>query len=242
MMRKVVFFTLCLLLCAGFSVNAQRFKGELIAGFNLSQVDGDEVYGYTKFGANMGLGVMLPFSFKGKEDKNWAISMEMLWHQKGSKLKNHTNTNFCDTCPKEIPCDSTIKYRLDMDYVSLPVMLHYTDPYTGWTFGVGLSYNRLFRIREIENGVQSETSLLSETYKLQDVSMLADVYFPIYHQLKFNFRYEYSLYPIRIRTFNKKNGIPVDPYDRKQYHNMLTFRLIYMFNEPAEEAMEKRKP
>ena len=112
MKTKIKLFLLCVLLFPALhEVQAQRFKGEIIAGLNASQVDGDEVYGFAKFGANAGLGVMLPFSFTGKEEKNWAVSMEMLLHQKGSYRKNYTNINFCDTCPDDIPCDSTIKYR-----------------------------------------------------------------------------------------------------------------------------------
>ena len=230
-----------LLLFAG-AVNAQRFKGEVIAGFNISQVDGDEVYGYSKFGANTGLGVMLPFSFKKNGERNWAVSMEMLWHQKGSYKRwyldstNSNSKNFCDTCPPETPCDPHVKYRLQMDYVSLPVMLHYTDPRTNWSFGVGLAYNRLFRINEIENGVRTAASLSNGPYTLTDYDVLVDVRFRIYQRLKFNFRYEYSIVPIRTRRFYKpKIGhYDPEPWDRNQYHNILTFRLIYMFNEPKD--------
>ena len=95
MRRFAILLFFSLLLFAG-AVNAQRFKGEVIAGFNISQVDGDEVYGYSKFGANTGLGVMLPFSFKKNGERNWAVSMEMLWHQKGSYKRwylDSTNSN-----------------------------------------------------------------------------------------------------------------------------------------------------
>lgn len=238
MKTKIKLFLLCVLLFPALhEVQAQRFKGEIIAGLNASQVDGDEVYGFAKFGANAGLGVMLPFSFTGKEEKNWAVSMEMLLHQKGSYRKNYTNINFCDTCPDDIPCDSTIKYRLDMNYVSLPVMLHYTDPHTHWTFGLGVSYNRLFHIREIENGVETSTSLSNGPYTLTDYSVLFDVRFRIYQRFKFNFRYEYSFIPIRTRTYykSKVGAYDPEPWDRKQYHNILTFRVIYVFNEPWEK-------
>jgi hypothetical protein len=235
MRRIVILLPFFLLFFTGVST-AQRFNGEIIAGMNLSQVDGDEVYGYTKFGANTGLGVMLPFSFKKNGEQNWAVSMEMLWHQKGSYKKNRSNLNFCDTCPDETPCDPDIKYRLQMDYVSLPVMLHYTDPHTNWTFGVGVAYNRLFRIREMENGVRTSASLSNGPYTLTDYDALVDVRFRIYQRLKFNFRYEYSIVPIRTRRFYKpKIGhYDQEPWDRNQYHNILTFRLIYVFNEPKD--------
>lgn len=236
MNRRLLLFILFITLFFSGVVSAQQFKGEIIAGFNISQVDGDEVYGYKKFGANTGLGVMLPFSFKHKAEKNWAVSMEMLWHQKGSYKKNTSNINFCDTCPDETPCDPNIKYRLEMDYVSIPVLLHYTDPHTGWTFGAGVSYNRLFRIKEIENGVQTATSLSNGPYTLTDYDLLFDLRFRMYQRFKFNFRYEYSFIPIRTRTYYKQKigHYDPEPWDRKQYHNILTFRVIYMFNEPKD--------
>ena len=199
MRRIVILLPFFLLFFAGV-LNAQRFNGEIIAGMNFSQVDGDEVYGYKKFGANTGLGVMLPFSFKKNGERNWAVSMEMLWHQKGSYKKRYlSDPNFCDTCPPEI-------------------------------------YNRLFRIKEIENGVQTATSLSSGTYTLTDYDILFDIRFRIYQRFKFNFRYEYSIVPIRTRRFYKpKIGhYDPEPWDRNQYHNILTFRLIYMFNEPKD--------
>ena len=236
MRRIVILLPFFLLLFAGV-LNAQRFNGEIIAGMNFSQVDGDEVYGFKKFGANTGLGVMLPFSFKKNGERNWAVSMEMLWHQKGSYKKRYPlDPNFCDTCPPEIQCDSGIKYRLEMDYVSLPLMLHYTDPRTNWSFGVGVAYNRLFRVKEIENGVHTATSLSSGTYTLTDYDVLFDVRFRLYQRLKFNFRYEYSFIPIRTRTYYKQKigHYDPEPWDRNQYHNILTFRLIYVFNEPKD--------
>ncbi len=49
------------LLFASFQMSAQIIKGEAILGTNLTQVDGDEAYGFHKFGANVGAGVMIPF-------------------------------------------------------------------------------------------------------------------------------------------------------------------------------------
>ncbi len=59
MNRKLIFQTVIfagLLLLATLPAKAQIIKGEIIAGFNLSQVDGDEIYGYKKGGLQLGLG------------------------------------------------------------------------------------------------------------------------------------------------------------------------------------------
>ena len=40
--------------------NAQIVKGEGFIGFNLSQVDGDQVYGYKNLGLHGGIGALVP--------------------------------------------------------------------------------------------------------------------------------------------------------------------------------------
>ena len=245
-MKRIIVFCACTLLLWGMTPDllAQRFKGELIAGFNATQVEGDEVFGFKKFGGNLGMGVMLPFSFHSKQaDKNWAVSMEMLFHQKGSHQRNNTGVTYAytDSGAAASFYDSFVKYDLRLNYVSIPLMIHYQDARTGWTFGAGVAYNRLFSVKEVENGYWTETTLSSGTYSLQEFSVLFDVRFRIYRQLKFDFRYEYSLFPIRTRTFYKKEGVPVDPYDRKQYNNVLTFRLVYMFNERQDAGSRSKR-
>jgi len=86
-----VSFFLCFLL--GFSVvraqetNETRpgvdreIKGVVIAGMNLSQVDGDEVYGFKKMGACVGVGGILPLP------KRFSLSLEILYDEKGAYQK-----------------------------------------------------------------------------------------------------------------------------------------------------------
>ncbi|MFA4863775.1 MAG: hypothetical protein WC605_08400, partial [Bacteroidales bacterium] len=49
-----------LLLALSSPLSAQRFKGAVMGGMNLSQVDGDEVYGYKRVGGHFGLAAILP--------------------------------------------------------------------------------------------------------------------------------------------------------------------------------------
>ncbi len=111
MFKNKRIYIISFLLCVVYIplTHSQVFKGEIIAGANVTQYDGDEMYGFRKAGANVGLGVMFPFNFrKGNENKHWALSMEILFNQKGSHNKNYTGIDLCDTCPPEIPCDPNI--------------------------------------------------------------------------------------------------------------------------------------
>jgi len=209
------------------SVSAQLFYGSVIAGANLTQVDGDELAGYKKIGANVGASVMIPLNKK----QSWFTTVELLYTQKGSRQRNFApemsepNKDFINESFKR---DMKIKYKLDLDYVEIPVVFHFEDLSTGWAFGAGLSWARLVSVKEMENGYRLITDLNSETYSKNDWCALADVKVRLYKGLKLNFRFQYSFVPLRVRVFDAKNG---EIWERKQHNNMLTLRLIYSFNE-----------
>jgi hypothetical protein len=58
-------------------VSAQSFLGALAFGGNLTQVDGDEMYGFKKLGFNVGVSAIYPFTDK------WSMSIEASFSQKG---------------------------------------------------------------------------------------------------------------------------------------------------------------
>ncbi len=224
---------LILLLVASVTVaQGQRFIGSVIAGGNVSQVDGDEVAGYYKWGFNGGLSVMMPLDNKF----HWFATIELLYSQKGS-FQNHirANASLSDTNALQwhnenptVPFDDKIKYKLNLDYVEVPVIFHYEDWRSGCALGVGFSWGRLVRVHEIENGWTTTTDLRSGMYKTNDWSVIADAKIRIYKGLKLNVRFQYSMVPLRTRLY--------DPFGknqevRKQFNNTITVRLIYSFNE-----------
>ena len=133
MVRRFFFFPLLVTLFFFFSieVKAQRILGAVSVGMNLTQVDGDEFFGYYKVGLNVGPMVIVPFGKK----KNWSASMELLYSQKGSKHNGST--------------DSTT-YKLVQDYAEIPVLVHFTDKKL-ISGGVGVSYGQLINYKETKN-------------------------------------------------------------------------------------------
>ena len=191
---------------------AQIIKGEAILGMNLSQVEGDEVSGFKKVGANLGAGVMVPFGKRGR----WDVSFETLFTQKGSKQK----PQYDDTL--------SFEYKLNLNYVEVPVMVMFTDK-EFISFGAGFSWARLVGVKEWEHGkLVDSTTLNSGTYNKNDFCILADFRIRIYGPLKFNLRYQYSLVKIREREFDNSAG---QVWTRNQFNNVITFRLIWVFNE-----------
>lgn len=218
------------------SLLAQRFKGAVMGGMNISQVDGDEVYGYHRIGGNIGLAAILPIKNK------WDITLETDFNQKGAFEKSQYLNFVYDTIENPVPhLDSTIytgAYNLRLNYVEIPLMVHYTDR-ERYTVGLGLSYGRLVNYSEIEHGGNVPPYSDTVNFKKNDFNVLADVQIRVWKQLKFNIRFSYSLVPIRKRTYHDIFYQDKLPWTRKQYNNMITFRLVYVFNEKFEKKVKE---
>lgn len=118
-----------LILTAGVQVQAQRFEGGLVAGFNLSQIDGDKLAGFNKIGVTAGgkVGAILT--------DRWQLSLELLFSQQGASRTRSDD-----------PSSAFDKIRLN--YVEVPVMINFKE----WKFHVnaGVSYARLIDFEVID--------------------------------------------------------------------------------------------
>lgn len=217
------FLILSMLLALSPALLAQQFKGAVMGGMNISQVDGDEVYGYHRVGAHIGLGAILPL-------KKWDITLETVFNQKGAYEGPQYQDSVFGTVING-------KYDLRLNYVEIPVLAHYTDRDL-LTFGVGFSYGRLVSSKEIEHNGALPPYSDTVAFIKNDYSVLVDFQIRVWQRLKFNIRYSYSMAPIRERTFHDLYSD--NTFSRKQYNNMLTFRLVYVFNEQVPERTKKK--
>ncbi|MGE5424903.1 MAG: porin family protein [Syntrophothermus sp.] len=219
------------------SVKAQPFYGAISAGMNLSQVDGDEVYGFNKIGFNGGPSVIWPFG----KNKKMSLTMELLYSQMGA-YRADTYSNI-DTIKDTVRYYDG--YRLKLNYVQVPLMFHYTDKGV-IAGGFGLLYGQLVGVSEWEDhnderGFAKIDSMKLGTpgyYKKYDLQILADVRIRLYKRLWFDIRYSYSLIPIRNRTF--ENPFTHKTWERKQYNNVIALRLTYILNEPLPVKSKKK--
>lgn len=219
--RSLLMLVVFVLMACPVALQAQIIKGEVMAGFNLSQVDGDLVYGYKRIGGNLGVGAMIPVK------KNWDVSLETSFNQKGAYQK-----------PQYLADSLNGAYELRLNYVEVPVLLHYTDK-EFITVGAGISWGRLVGAKEYEHGRRTPTTATNGVYNLNDYCVLLDLRMRIIDRLKFNFRYQYTLASIRTREFTDLSG---KTETRKQFNNVLTFRLVYVFNEPISNEVKQKKP
>lgn len=234
-MSKTLSVTLIFLffLRAGPELMAQRIKGEVFAGMNLSQVDGDEIYGFDKVGLNSGVGAILPIG------RHFTFSIETQFTQKGSvQGEQYQDTVFNpNTGENEY---WTGEYKLKLDYLEVPVLFHFTDRII--SAGLGFSYGRLVNVKEYEHGnLVTTTTLNGGPYDKNDYNVLFDFNFRIHKKIskfKFNIRYAYSLDKIRTRDFYNKFFEHTGTRD--QFNNVISLRLMYVFNEKPPLAGQKK--
>ena len=218
------------------NVEAQRFIGSAIAGVNFGQIEGDGVHGFYKVGFNGGLGLTMPLNQK----QTWQISLELLYSQKGSYKK--CTPGYFDTLvyapsmytdvDRSVPWDSTIKCKMALDYVQIPLMVRYEEMNSGCTFALGFAWGRLVRAKEVYNGFTRTTNVRSKTFKTSDWSVIADVNIRLYKNLSLDIRWEYSLVPIRTMDFTYvlTDGSTISESYKLRNH-MISTRLVYYFNE-----------
>jgi hypothetical protein len=228
-------------------IAAQRFIGSVVAGANFAQIEGDNVHGFTKVGFNGGLGLTLPLNRK----QTWQISLELLYSMKGS-VKHYSQAGNFDTnrlaptmyedVDRSVPFDPKTKCNISLDYVEIPVLIHYEDRYSGCTFGLGFSWGRLVRAHEVYYGFTRKIDVRSGTYKKNDWSVIADFNVRLYKNLNLNIRWQYSMVPIRTLQFDYVRYDGSIQSEVNKFHNhVISTRLIYYINEKFYENKRVNK-
>lgn len=264
MKRNRILIAIVLMMVFG-QVDAQIIKGEAFAGFGISQVDGDDCYGYKRFRGQAGVGALVPLT-------NWLdVGLEVLYNPKGAYH------------PDSIAYSDYYAHRYDLklNYVEIPVMFYLTDK-DKYSIGIGASYGRLVSFWEKVDGVETDsyvgdgklrwkdgydgkdlgyirsiddlsdpafydsTAFIlqnSNSYKNHDISVCADMRVRLWKGLHLQFRYQYSMAPIRTVLLYDQSGIPSKV--RMQYNNQLILRLTYIFGEQRSDfnrEVSKQKP
>ncbi len=216
----------------GFTCSAQMLKAYAVFGLNAAQIDGDEVYGYSKISPQAGLGIITPFNMR-KPNEGWQASMELLYSQRGAKESL-----------------DPFKYNTSLHYVDIPLMVHYIDKRGGWTFGLGAQYGRLFQINEdwglppiIIESFERPVDGVLPSFNRNDFSVVTDIRFTIWEKFKFSFRYQYSIVPIRddVPFYNGYSAGTAGfrSWTRDFRNNYMSFRILYMINERSSKELDR---
>jgi hypothetical protein len=101
----------------------QQFKGSIVSGLTLAQIDGDLLSGFNQLGLRGGL------HLDSRINDRWSLAMEMAFSQSGSRRQLTDSPG-------------AILYKIRLNQVEVPLMVQFTE----WKFkvGSGLVYQRLF--------------------------------------------------------------------------------------------------
>jgi len=194
----VKFWSIIIFILISVTASGQYFKGGLMVGITGSQMDGDNLDGFNKFGLSGGVFATRELNYL------WGIQAELKFIMKGAAKPA---TNF----------DPTI-YKMTLFYYELPVLVTLKAAQKV-KFESGLAFGYLTRANlNNEAGMQNVTSQFSNT----DVSVLAGVYFILNEKLSTNLKYSYSIK--RVSNFIGNMTI-WGTYG--QYNNVLDLSLYY---------------
>lgn len=209
-MRRLLIIAL---LALPLSIQAQRIHAYVTSGVTMSQIEGDELKGFKKVGFNGGVGALTAISHNGR----WGLSLEAMYAQRGAY--NGTGDPY--------------SIKLTLDYIEIPLLVHFQDPYGGMLFGIGLDYGRL--VQQPHNIMQYNPNyFMPDTVDFSflgdDLSVVADARFTIWRGLQLDIRWQHSLLAVKRQwNFSEYRQGRWYKWDNNCYNHSLTFRLIYQF-------------
>ncbi|TVR78949.1 MAG: PorT family protein [Chitinophagaceae bacterium] len=186
---------------SAFTDNNSIFRAGFVAGFNASQVDGDRIRGYNKFGFNGGITSMINLSEK------FSLNIDIAYSQKGAK------STLENTAPDK-------SYFLQLDYIDVPVVFQYHD-FERVLLGAGLSVNAQVRYREIINDFPVH-EVESTPYSRFDLNALASAGFLFTEDFGAQLRFAYSIIPVRPAPPSQQ-----DFWRSIQFNNLFSLRVFY---------------
>lgn len=223
-MNNVLWVGVAVLMCCTTNVGAQEkshffspdkeqaFYGGLTAGGNFSTVAGDSYGGYKKAGLVFGGTVYVRAAAK------LMVSIELLYTQKGSRGIAQKTSVYSG--------DFFERYWLDLNYVEIPLMLHYNFT-PRWHIGIGGAYARLIKSEEevLTDQFNSKLDPAENPFNEADVNFVFGGGLQIGRGWFLMARYQRSTKSIR-----KAQYIPVWQNSFSQFNDLFSLRLMYLID------------
>ena len=202
-------FTLISILLISISfIKAQSgFNSGIQAGLNASQVTGDQAAGFHKAGIFAGIFV------NHKAGRLGDLQLEINFTQKGSR-KNAKPDEGIDEA-----------YLMRLNYIAVPVFYRFNikEPLS---IDLGMEVAYLINARERDENGWIEPDMSVPYFKDFDFSIFAGLGAMINDNLRFVFRYSYSIVPIRARP---PGNYYYGYWDAGQYNEVITATFQYQF-------------
>jgi hypothetical protein len=198
----IIFFSIIL-----FSLQGQSFKGGVRLGFSSSQISGDELAGFNKFGAYTGIFTNFPIS----KNMQWKIQAELNFIMKGSSMFLRANAD------NEVPN----QYILTMLYTETPFLVKYS-PKPWVELELGPAINFLFYSHEKDSNGKIPAR---QRFRIFELAGIGGISFIVKENFGINLRYSNSLLPVRVPDGNHSQY----RMRYKQFNSVLTCSLFYQF-------------
>ncbi len=211
MVKKGLLIGFCLF-CVSFFMNAQEFKGGIVGGTSLSQVDGDYYGGYSKLGLELGGFV------SRKVSPAMELQLDITYMQKGSRK-----------APEPDKGDYT-DYKINLGYIQMPLVARWH--YKSFSFEGGLGIGVLINSNEYKDGVSIKDVEGVTPFKTIEYCTVVGANYHFTSRLWLNARLLYSLNRVR-KPFEGDVYNPRPHWlSRKpgQYNNNLVLSIYYAFD------------
>lgn len=188
----------------------QKFFGGIVAGMNVSQVDGDTYSGYHKVGLNAGGIVYWRFM------QQVGLSIELLYSQKGARAVQDLYNPYAGP--------GFGKYKINLNYAEVPLVFHYFLS-SKYQIGAGVSYNGLISAHEEITPDYNYSHIDPDNilFNKSTFDAIVSGSMMLWKGVMVNIRYQYSITPVR--NWNNLAGVG----SGDQFNNMFTFRIAYLF-------------
>lgn len=204
------------------SAQAQRINAYVTAGGITSQIEGDELKGFSHWGFTGGVGAVAALD----DNDRWSLAVEAGYSGRGVYNNNHNVQN-----PYNI--------NVTLHYVDIPLTVFFKDPYGGLRIGVGMVYSRLVQqphgtIRYNPDYFIPDTTDMS--FLKNDLAPAIEVKFTIWSHLQMSIRYQYSLLPVK-KDWKFTEG--EKDWTNNCYNSAASFRLIWQFGDEDRKSRHK---
>lgn len=179
------------------------FSGGIEAGAATSQVSGDALAGYDKFGLSAGPYVRASFSDKS------SARMSILYVNKGSRKNPDTDNGDFRT------------YVLRLNYLEVPLLYNYT--YDKFRVEVGLGVGTLIGSLIEEDGIERN---ILDPFESIELSFLGGLNYVFTENIFVNARFSQSIIPVR-KSPSVAN--PLSFYEAGQYNSVIQLMFGYEF-------------
>ena len=178
---------------------SQNFEAGLVAGLDFSQVGGDDLSGFNKFGFILGGSSSIKI-------KNTTYEFQLLYVDKGSR-DTTSNTG-----------DDGYKHKIKLRYLEVPILCKW-EVYNNIFVGAGSSIG--FLLKGTEEDVNGVIPSAIDFNKF-DISALFEIGYSHSNKIYFFSRFENSIIPIRPHASNATFKL-----NRGQYNTLLMLGLKY---------------